>query len=245
MQSFKVFAQLPGGAEFAENKGALESAADAFDLSWLPGVVLLAPDGVVENPHQVADVVVDVFLPRRAPLEHIEQFEVKPQPVPLDDDVFGVEVAVVFAQVVDALNARRQRVEQVEPLKGRQPLARLAGEKLQQDIPFDKLRNQKRHRGPAEGNRILRLILDHDGAVTELVQFFRVPVRDLVFGVAVGEEELGRALDAGGKLPDFVDFAFPAGSQHGDDFVLPGELPSGREIETVNHQFFCGVLRHA
>jgi hypothetical protein len=78
--------------------------------------------------------------------------------------------------------------------------------------------------------------VDDDRAVAQLVQFPRVEFRGFVAQIAMGKEELRRALDARPPLPDPVDLAFPPASEARNDFVLAGESAPGNEIEGFDSQ---------
>ena len=220
LNGFEVALQVSCGSELLENQGAFQSAADVLGFWREFGVVARAADGVVENPDQVADVVLDVFLLGRAPAEHINQLQVEAQAVALDDDVVGMQVAVVLAQMVDAADARGQRIEQVQRLERAEAPARLPVEELAEQLAFDVFGHQEGDGAAAEGDGLLGLILDDDRTGAQLVEFLGVPDQHAVVGIALGEEKLGGALDAGGALANLVDFAFPAAAQAGDDLVL-------------------------
>ena len=169
-------------------------------------------------------------------MEEVEDLEVESEPVALHDDVPRMEIAVVLAQVMDALDSLDQRVQEVEPLERVEPSAGLPLEKVGEELSLDVLRDQHRNRSAPDEDRLFGVIVDDDRAVAELVELPGVELRRLVAQVAMGEEELRRALDAGAPLSNPVDLALPAAPEPGDDLVLASEGTPGNEIERFDSQ---------
>ncbi len=124
----------------------------------------------------------------------------------------------------------------MQRLESAEALARLPVEKLAEQLAFDVFRHQEGDGAAAEGDGLLGLILDDDGAGAQLVEFFGVPDQDAVVGIALGKEKLGGALDPGGALANLVDFAFPATAQAGDDLVLACQGTPAVKAEGVDAQ---------
>jgi hypothetical protein len=147
-----------------------------------------------------------------------------------------MEIAVVLAKAMDALDSLYQRVEEVESLERMQPSAGLTLEKVGEELSLDVLRDQHGDRSAPDEDRLFRVVVDDDGAVAELVELPGVELRRLVPQVPVGKEELRRALDAGASLSNPVDLALPAAPQAGNDFVFSGEGAPWNEIERFDGQ---------
>jgi hypothetical protein len=47
-------------------------------------------------------------------MEHVQHFEIEAKPVSAHDDVIGMEVSMIFAEAVDALDSDNERMEEVE-----------------------------------------------------------------------------------------------------------------------------------
>ena len=191
----------------------------------------------MQEVNQVDEVVL-VTLPLRSrfPVEEVEDLEVEREPVALHDDVPRMEIAMVLAQAMDAFDSLDQRVQEVEPLEGVEPSAGLPLEEVGEELSLDVLRDQHRNRSAPDEDRFFGVIVDDDRAVTELVELPGVELRRLVAQVAMGEEELRRALDAGAPLSNPVDLALPAAPEPGDDLVLASEGTPGNEIERFDSQ---------
>src|SRR3569623_71243 len=114
--------------------------------------------------------------------------------------------------------------------------AGLALEKIAEQLTLHELGNQKRDRHAAVDDFILRVILDDDRAMPQLVQFFGVKHRRLVALVAVWEKELGGTLDAGAEFAHQVDLAFPTRAEMSDDLVMIAQHFAGRKIKGVDAQ---------
>ena len=83
------------------------------------GVMAPPADSFIEDPDKVADIVGAAFMTGRSAEEEIDQLYVESKAVATDDDVVGVQIAVVLARSVNLLDASRQRVEQVHSGKRR------------------------------------------------------------------------------------------------------------------------------
>jgi hypothetical protein len=127
-------------------------------------------------------------------------------------------------------------MKQVESLKRMEPPPRLPAEEIREELPLDVFGDQHRNRSPSQEDGFLGVIVDDDGAVAELVKLPGVEFRGLVAQVAMREEELRRALDAGALLADPIHLAFPASSEAGNDFVFAGERAPGDEMERLDGQ---------
>ena len=204
----------------------------------MSGVVLLPAQGFVEHPHHFHHVVADILLLRRVPVKQVQQLELEAEAVALHDDVVAVQVSVVLAGAVNAFESLGERVEKVQASERRQPLARLPGDELRQHFAFDVVGDQVFDHVTTDPHRVLGVVLDHDGAVPQLVQLLRVQFRYALALVSLGEHELRRALDAGLALAHQVDLAFPSLAEERDHLVLAGKHPSRREPEAVYPQFF-------
>lgn len=102
----------PGGAfKFFQNQVLLQSATDVFDHRRLFGVMPGSAEGVIEQADQPANVLLHIFLSERPPVEQVQEFEFEIQAELVDDDVVGMQVAVVFLQQMNLLDSPRERVQ--------------------------------------------------------------------------------------------------------------------------------------
>mgnify|MGYP007067077816 FL=1 len=120
---------------------------------------------------------------------------------------------MVLPRVVDPLQARSQPVEEVQTLENAQSLARLSGQKLAQEIPFDQLGHKKSYLLSAKLKGFTRVILNKYGEVAKFVEFAGIDSRGASPQIAMGKEKLACAFDVGFQFAQFIDFAFPAASQ--------------------------------
>src|SRR3569832_457872 len=177
-------------------------------------------DRIVEKPDQINDVVVNVLGGGCAPMKHVEQLEFEAETVTLHDDVIGMQIAVIFPQLVYRLDASRQGVQEVHGQKGVEALARLACEEMAEQLAHNELGDQEGDGHAAIIDLVLRVVLDHDRALPQLVQLFRVKQRGLVALVAVWKEKLGGALAARGELAYEIDLTHPPHTQKKDDNIM-------------------------
>src|SRR5690606_2664552 len=199
-----------------------------------PRVVARPAQHLVEDAHQVHDVRLDVLPLRRRPFVQVEQLEIEAEPVPVNDDVLRVQVAVIFARVVHLLHALDQRVQEVHRRERLQALPRLAPHEVAELLAFHVLRDEYRDGHAPPDQLLARVVLDDDGAVPELVQLARVELRGTVAAVALREEELRCALDARGALHDLVDLSLPAHAEELHDLVLATDDPARLQVEAVD-----------
>src|SRR3569832_483532 len=198
MHDINIAAQLAGGLELAQYQRTLEAATNVLHFLGLMRIVPGPADRIVEKPDQINDVVVNVLGGGCAPKKHVEQLEFEAETVTLHDDVIGMQLAVIFPQLVYRLDASRQRVQEVHGLKGVEALARLACEDMAEQLALNELGDQEKKKHTTIIDLVLRVVLDHDRALPQLVQLFRVKQRGLVALVAVWKEKLGGARGARG-----------------------------------------------
>src|SRR3569832_423225 len=177
-------------------------------------------DRIVEKSDQINDVVENVLGGRCAPMKQVEKLELEAETVALHDDVIGMQNAVIFPQLVYRLVDTRQGLLEVHGLIGVEALAGLAGEEMAEQLALDELGDQEGDGHAAVIDLVLRVVLDHDRALPQLVQLFRVKQRGLVALVAVRKEKLGGKLDARGILAYEIDIADTPRAQKGDDFII-------------------------
>lgn len=231
LHALQMHAQLAGRAKFLKDERAFEAAADRFDLRGLTGVVLLAAERVVENANEIAYVVGDALRARRTAVEHVDDLDFVRDTAPTDQNIVRVQIAMIFMPMVDLFDARGERVEQMECLEDVQSLSRLPIKELTQQSPFHVFGNEKRHRHAVNIDRLLRVVLNENGAIPELMKLPGIEFRGSVFAVALREEEFPGSDDAGSPLPQLINLPFPTCSQEGNHFVLAGKKRAWLEAE--------------
>lgn len=224
---------MNGGFEFFEDKASFEAADDVFDGLWLFAVVFFAAEHVVEYLYEVDDVVLHVFRARGAALVQVKEFELEAKADALDDDIVRVQVAVVFFHAVDAFNAGGERVEEVDGGERAESFTGLPVNERAEQFALDEFGDEEGD-GPVVEVAVLRIVLDDDAAVAELVEFFGVVFAGLVAFVPLWVEEFGRSFNAGGEFFDEVDFAFPALAEELEDFVFAVDDFAGREVKWLD-----------
>src|SRR5690606_31267150 len=115
----------------------------------------------------------------------------------LHHDVPVVQVAVVLADFMDLLEAARERVQQVQALEQRQPLAWLPFQEVRELLALEQLGHEELHDVSAILDLVVRVVPDQDRALREPRELARMEADGPVTEVAVRVEELRRALDAG------------------------------------------------
>ena len=110
-EGFDMFPKAGGAFKFFQNQVLLQSATDVFDHRRLLGVMPGPTEGVIEQADQSANVLLYIFLPERPPVEQVQEFEFEIQAELIDDDVVGMQVAVVFPQQMNLLDSPRERVQ--------------------------------------------------------------------------------------------------------------------------------------
>ena len=160
----------------------------------------------------------------------VQQFEVEPQAIAADHDVFGMQVAVVFLHLVDALDAEGERVQQMQSLERCQAPAGLALEETGEQLALDKLGDQQRDRHAAVGDGLPGVVLDGDRAVAQLVEFACVEIRGGVPGVALWIKQLDCPFD----IRDQVDLALPAAADRFYYLILARQNAPRLYVETVD-----------
>jgi hypothetical protein len=156
-------------------------------------------------------------------VEEVEQAEVEANPAAAYQDVPGVQVAVVLAGRVDALDADGEGVEQVEPFEGAETAAGLPARDVDQRLALDEVADQAGRLGVADPDLFGVVVLDQDRAVAQALELPGVVAGRAVTRIAPWVEELRRTRDPGALLGDAIDLALPAGAQKLLDPVLPGE----------------------
>src|SRR5262245_48021009 len=120
-----------------------------------------------------------------------------------------MQVAVIFAGIMDAFHARGESIEKMETLEYAQASPGLACQKLTQELAFNELRDKKRHALTFVSENFARVILNQKRNVPELVELARIKPRRTIFDVALWKEKLTSAFDVSGDLAKFIHFAFP------------------------------------
>lgn len=106
-----MFAERAGGGVALEDEGALEAADDLLEFGPELCVVALAAEHFVEEVDAVDDVFAHVRGCWSAQVVEVDEFDLEVNADSFDEDVAGVEVAVVVAAAVDLLDARDELVE--------------------------------------------------------------------------------------------------------------------------------------
>ncbi len=91
--------------ETFQNQGAFEAKANMFDFRRLLCVETRPAERVVQNADEIADIIVESVALRSRPMEKIENLQIEPQSITLDDDIVGVEIAMIFPGPVNALQS--------------------------------------------------------------------------------------------------------------------------------------------
>jgi len=233
LHGFQVLSEVLRGTELLPNKRMLESAADGLNFRWLVGVVLRPSDDVVEDPYGRTDVVMQMLGGPPPRVIQVYKLDLKPQTDLPNQHVFRVQIAVVLAQSVDLLQSGNHRIQEVQSHEGMQPLAFLPRKEMREQFPLDVLAHKKGDSMTPKLKRILRVVLDENRAITESVQLSGVHRRCPIVQVALGEEQLGGALDAGVQLDNVVDFPFPAATKQPCHDILAGEASPRFEPKRV------------
>ena len=76
-----------------------------FDFSRLFCVETRPAERVVQDADEIADIIVESVAFRARPVEKIENLQIESQPITLHDDIVGVEIAMIFPGLVNALQS--------------------------------------------------------------------------------------------------------------------------------------------
>ena len=169
--------------------------------------------------YHVNDIFTNILALGGSPLVHIQQFEIESQAETLNNNIVGMQVAMIIAALMDALDATGEGMQQMQRLERCESLARLPIQELAQNLAFNKLGDKHGNTGTFVENVFLRVILNNDRAMAQLVQLFGVKLRRAIFQVAMGKEKFRRSVNTGCELPDQVDFTLPARTQPMNDLV--------------------------
>ena len=93
-----------GGVSF-QDQCAFQSTANGFHFARMPRIVLRPTQSIVEDMDQADDVILDVLSLRRRPVKHVHNFQIKPETIATDDDIVRMQIAVIFAQPMNALHS--------------------------------------------------------------------------------------------------------------------------------------------
>lgn len=116
------------------------------------------------------DHVDDVFFDVCACSEvvEVEHFEFEAESDALDDDVFRVQITMVFSELVYVCEAACERVEQVQCHEWLESFSGLSCEVLAEQFSFDEFGYQECD-GLFVEVHVLAVVVDEDVAVSELV----------------------------------------------------------------------------
>ena len=110
----------------------------------------------------------------------------------------------------------------------------MSGEKLREDFAFDKLRDQINDFVFFKVDCVGQVVLNENGKLLELVQLACIHPRCLATAIAVGKEELPRALDARADLAKLVNLGLPAAAKTLDDAIALADLLAGLKVERLD-----------
>jgi len=79
------------------NQGAFEPEADPLDHIRLRCVKRSTSDEVVQDPHDIAYILLDVVPVCSTSIVHIDEFDIEVHPPATHEDIACMEIAVVFA----------------------------------------------------------------------------------------------------------------------------------------------------
>ena len=227
-----MLAEFSGAGEAFGDNGAFESGADELGFAGVLGIAFFAAEYIVEEADRVADVVVDMFAGDFAAIEEVDDLEFEGGAFAADEDVVGVEVAVVFAGVVDHFESGGELAQEDERFEEGEAFAGLTLDEAGEGFAFVEAGNKEVDLVAADIAAVVGVVTDDEGAEGELLGFLRVTSQRLVVDVALGIKELGRATDAGGAFEDSVHLAFPAVAQEAVDHVFVAQLFAGLKIES-------------
>ncbi len=91
--------------ESLQNQGTFEPKTNMFDFRGLFFVETRPTECIVQDADQVADIIVKSVALRAWPMEKVENLQIEAQTVTLHDDIVGVEIAMIFPGLVDALQS--------------------------------------------------------------------------------------------------------------------------------------------
>jgi len=240
VEAFQVFPQMGDGPEPVQDERPLEPAADILYRAGHPGVPFHPTQAVIEHPDQFADILLPGLFFGNGPVEQVQKFNVEFQPEPVDDDVVGMQIAVGLVQQMDFFNPARQRVEQMERLKGVEPLPGKLFQKFRQQIPFHIIRNQYGDGHLPDQQNFFGVVLDQNGHLAELVEFAGISLGSFVAKISLWKKQFRRPLDPRADFLDLVHLAFPTGAQQGNDLIFPGYFSSRCEVKRI-HQGISGA----
>jgi len=123
-----VFAESCDGAKSFHDQGPLQAAADVFHFRRLRRVTSGPTDRLVKDLDQRAEIVAKMFGRRATPVVHVHDLYAKADSLAVDDDVLGMQVAVVLAGAMNFFDAADQRVEHVQRFERMQSPAALSFE---------------------------------------------------------------------------------------------------------------------
>ncbi len=116
-------------------------------------------------------------------------------------------------------------------LSGMESSARLALQEIREQLSLYILGDEDRDELPAQRDDLLRMVVDDNRTSSQFVELPGIGFGGLVARVAMGEEQLCRALDVRVLFPDLVYLALPATTEARHDLVLSGQYPPGFELE--------------
>lgn len=125
-------------------------------------------------------------------------------------------------------------MQEVEPLEGGDPALALAPQKRAQQLSFHELRDEKRHVPAVEVVRLLRVVLNQDRAVSQLVELLGVNTGAGVANVPLRKKEFAGARNARAPLAELVHFSFPARAERLDHLVLVVDDQARFETERLD-----------
>jgi len=96
--------------ESLQNQGAFEPKTNVFDFRGLFFVETRPTECIVQETDQVADIILQTCALLAWPMEKVENFQIETQTITFHDDIVGVEIAMIFPGLVDALQSDDERI---------------------------------------------------------------------------------------------------------------------------------------
>lgn len=196
----------------------------------------------MEDADGFDDILLHFGLAGFAPVVEVDEFEFKTDAAGVDEDIFGVDVGVIFVHAVDIFKAADELVENAHGDIGRNAIAAVVANPAFEGDTFAEFTDHDDDALAADGDFFAVVVLEDDGALAEFVEFSSVLDGGVAFGGGVGVVNFSGTEDAGAVFADAVDFAFAARAEETFNGVMFADTASGREIEGLARFGHWGVI---
>lgn len=196
----------------------------------------------MEDADGFDDILFHFGLVRFAPVVEVDEFEFEANAAGVDENVFGVNVGVVFVHAVDIFEAADELVENAHGDIGRNAIAAVVANPAFEGDAFAEFTDHDDDALAADGDFFAVVVLEDDGALAEFVEFSGMLDGGVVFDGGVGVINFGGAEDAGAVFADAVDFAFAAGAEEAFNGVMFADTASGWEIKGLARFGHWGMI---